>query len=84
MCGWYCRNNSYGCSKSGKVLTDCTGLIDDDEYDQIFKINAFISHFLHIPFPEQLDDDTWALKWAQVKWLMEKGIITPKKAENGL
>jgi hypothetical protein len=30
-----------------------------------------------------LDDDTWAMKWAQVKWLMDKGIITPKKNENG-
>lgn len=37
-----------------------------------------ISHILHIPFPEQLSDDVWAEKWAQVKWLIDKGIIAPK------
>ena len=37
-----------------------------------------ISHILHIPFPEQLDDDIWSQKWAQVKWLVDKGIIAPK------
>lgn len=78
---WYCRNHPNGRCKSGKVLTDCTGLIDDDGYDQIFKINAFISHFLHIPFPEQLDDDTWVIKWAQIKWLSDKGILSLKAKE---
>lgn len=37
-----------------------------------------ISHFLHIPFPEQLSDAIWVQKWAQVKWLTDKGIIAPK------
>ena len=37
-----------------------------------------ISHILHIPFPEQLSDMVWAEKWAQVQWLIEKGIVAPK------
>jgi hypothetical protein len=44
----------------------------------VFKIDAMISHILHIPFPEQLDDDLWAQKWAQVQWLIENGIVAPK------
>ncbi|MFJ1492651.1 hypothetical protein [Capnocytophaga canis] len=43
-----------------------------------FKADALISHYLHIPFPEQLDDETWAIKWAQVGWLAEQGILSPK------
>lgn len=37
-----------------------------------------ISHFLHIPFPEQLSDTAWSEKWAQVKWLIDEGLIAPK------
>ena len=44
----------------------------------VFKIDAMISHILHIPFPEQLSDYVWAEKWAQVQWLIEKGIVAPK------
>ena len=44
----------------------------------VFKIDAMISYFLHIPFPEQLSDLVWAEKWAQVKWLIDKGIVVPK------
>jgi hypothetical protein len=36
-----------------------------------------ISHVLHIPFPEQLEDYVWAQKWAQVQWLVAVGIIAP-------
>lgn len=46
----------------------------------VFKIDAMISHILHLPFPEQLSDMVWAEKWAQVKWLIEKGIVAPKSA----
>jgi len=28
-----------------------------------------------------LDDDTWAIKWAQVKWLADKGILSLSKKE---
>ncbi|MEG3974566.1 hypothetical protein QT970_08065 [Microcoleus sp. herbarium8] len=45
----------------------------------VFKIDALISHVLHIPFPEQLPDSVWVLKWAQVKWLIENGIVAPKQ-----
>ena len=34
-----------------------------------------MSHFLHIPFPEKLDDDIWAIKWAQIGWLAENGFL---------
>jgi hypothetical protein len=44
----------------------------------VFKIDAMISHILHIPFPEQLSDLLWAEKWAQTQWLIDKGIFTPK------
>ncbi|MDZ4147873.1 MAG: hypothetical protein U1C58_06285 [Flavobacteriaceae bacterium] len=37
-----------------------------------------ISFVLHIPFPEELPDELWAEKWAQVQWLIEKGIVSPK------
>jgi hypothetical protein len=46
----------------------------------VFKIDAMISYFLHISFPEQLSDMVWAEKWAQVKWLIDKGIVVPKTA----
>jgi len=26
-----------------------------------------------------LDDNTWAMKWAQVKWLSEKGVLSLNK-----
>lgn len=42
-----------------------------------------ISHILHIPFPEQLSDTVWSEKWAQVKWLIDKGIVAPKNSQNG-
>lgn len=38
-----------------------------------------ISHILHIPFPEQLSDEVWGLKYAQVQWLIDKGFIAPKQ-----
>lgn len=41
----------------------------------MLKIDAYISHFLHIPHPEDLDDTTWAEKWAQVRFLAEKGVL---------
>lgn len=45
------------------------------------KADALISHFLHIPFPEQLDDETWAAKWAQIGWLTDMGILSVKKLQ---
>jgi hypothetical protein len=53
-------------------------LIEDNDKDIVFKIDAMISHVLHIPFPEQLSDTVWSEKWAQVKYLIDKGIIAPK------
>lgn len=41
----------------------------------VFKIDAMISHFLSIPFPEQLSDEVWALKWAQVQYLADQGVL---------
>jgi hypothetical protein len=48
----------------------------------IFKIDALISHFLHIPFPERLSDTEWAQKWAQVQFLAEKGLLGGVKQDN--
>ncbi|WP_271782222.1 hypothetical protein [Aquimarina algiphila] len=39
------------------------------------KIDAYISFVLHIPYPEQLNDTVWAEKWAQVRFLAEKGVL---------
>ena len=47
----------------------------DGEKDCILKIDAYISHLLHIPFPEKLDDTLWAEKWAQAQFLIEKGVL---------
>lgn len=38
-------------------------------------MDALISHFLHVPFPEKLTDEEWSLKWAQVKYLADQGIL---------
>jgi len=46
------------------------------------KIDALISFFLHIPFPEELDDETWSEKWQQLLWLAEKGILKMKLNDN--
>lgn len=45
------------------------------------KADALISFFLHIPFPEQLSDDVWASKWAQLGWLAEQGFLGLKKKD---
>jgi hypothetical protein len=34
-----------------------------------------------IPFPEQLDDDTWLEKYRQYQWLLEAGHLPIKKRE---
>jgi len=39
--------------------------------DQIRQINAQLSHFMHIPFPEDLEDDVWLEKYRQFQWLLE-------------
>lgn len=38
-----------------------------------------MSHFMHIPFPEELSDELWAEKWAQLRWLMDEGYIGYKE-----
>lgn len=37
-------------------------------------MNALISYYLSIPFPEELDDETFIEKWEHVVYLMEIGI----------
>ena len=34
-----------------------------------------------IPFPEELDDDTWMMKYRQLQWLADKGLFG--KTQNG-
>jgi len=40
--------------------------------------NALISHFLHIPFPEQLEEDVWLEKARQLWWLNRSGLLPVK------
>lgn len=42
-----------------------------------------ISHVLHIPFPEQLSDEVWAVKWMQTKFLIDKGFLGKTVDSNG-
>lgn len=37
-----------------------------------------MSFYLGIPFPEQLDDDVWVMKLAQITWLGEQGLLNVK------
>jgi len=41
--------------------------------------DALISYFLSVPFPEELDDDTWMEKYRQIEWLAETGLLGIKK-----
>jgi len=38
-------------------------------------MNALMSLYFHIPFPEELDDDRWGEKYRQLEWLAEKGLL---------
>ena len=62
-------------------LEGCSGLSDNPESDLYMKADALMSFFLHIPFPEQLSDEVWAMKWAQLGWLAEKGFLGIKNKE---
>jgi hypothetical protein len=46
------------------------------------KADALISFYLGIPFPEELDDDTWSIKLAQIAWLGETGHLNVKLKKN--
>ncbi|MCK0199234.1 hypothetical protein ACQ1P2_02830 [Ornithobacterium rhinotracheale] len=50
----------------------------ENESDIFLKADALISYYLNIPFPEQLPDDIWVMKLAQVTWLAEKGLLNLK------
>lgn len=36
-----------------------------------------LSGLMSIPFPEELDDDTWVEKWRQLEFLIESGLLAP-------
>ncbi len=38
---------------------------------------------MHIPFPEELDDDIWMEKFRQLEWLSEQGLLGVKNQNNG-
>ncbi len=42
---------------------------DKPEDDDLQKMAALISHFLHIPHPEALPDEVFAAKFQQADWL---------------
>lgn len=37
-----------------------------------------MSRYMSIPFPEQLDDDTWMMKYRQLQWLLDNGHLPVK------
>ena len=57
------------------------GINPEGGYDNIRKIDALISFYFHIPFPEDLPDDVWLEKWRQIEWLGEAGVLGVKKSE---
>jgi len=42
------------------------------------KGNALISFYLHIPFPEELEDEIWMEKYRQVEYLADIGLLGVK------
>ncbi len=42
---------------------------DKEQDDDLPKMAALISHFLHIPDPESLSDEVFAAKFQQADWL---------------
>ena len=50
--------------------------------NEIRKIDALISLYFHLPFPELLDDETWIEKFRQIEWLADKGLLGAKRMEN--
>jgi superfamily II DNA or RNA helicase len=47
----------------------------------IEKYNALMSRYLGIPFPEQLDEITWAMKARQIEWLLDSGHLPVKRKQ---
>jgi len=38
-------------------------------------VNALLSFYFKIPFPEELSNEKWVEKWKQVEWLSQEGIL---------
>ena len=49
--------------------------------NNIRRIDALISYYFHIPFPEELSDSLWMEKYRQIEWLVEIGIIGTEKID---
>jgi len=49
--------------------------------NEIRKINAMLSLFFKIPFPEDLPDDVWMEKYRQIEWLAAKKMLGIKISE---
>jgi len=43
--------------------------------NDVRRVNALLSLFFHIPFPEDLEDEVWAEKLRQLEWLADKGLL---------
>lgn len=62
-------------------------LVDDEDSrdrslsNYVRKMNALISLYLHIPFPENLGDEEWMEKCRQIEWLAHKGLLGVKFVE---
>jgi len=35
-------------------------------------INAQLSYYMHIPDPDSLSDDQWAMKFRELEWIRKK------------
>lgn len=53
---------------------------DRDQDDDLPKMAALISHYLHIPFPEELSDAQFAAKFQQADWLRRNPHVRPVRA----
>jgi hypothetical protein len=49
----------------------------------IEQYNALIAFFLHIPFPEDLPEEKWFEKAAQIRWLEKTKILGWEFKRNG-
>ena len=60
---------------SSRNIESCPPLLDDSDKDYVRKYNALISLYLHVPFPERLNDEDWAERVRQIEWLAKNGIL---------
>jgi hypothetical protein len=43
-----------------------------DESDSVRVINACLRYYLHIPDPDSLSDEEWAMRYRELEWIRKK------------